>query len=111
MHVTDDRVGRDDALTIEAYDNPQGAVRGRVLRTDVEHHVARVELDVHLRVGEVAERRGIDCNLGKLTRGREVGRGHVASPPSSVSSAPGPPGIGSTSTRPGHGFTSRASNG
>ena len=54
VHVADDRVGRDDALAVEAHDEAQRAVRRRVLRPDVEDHVAGVELDVHLRVGEVA---------------------------------------------------------
>jgi hypothetical protein len=35
-------------------------VRGRVLRAEVEDHVAGVELDVHLRVGQVTPRLTID---------------------------------------------------
>ena len=49
-----------DALAVEAHDEAQRAVRRRVLRPEVEDHVAGVELDVHLRVGEVAQRAGLD---------------------------------------------------
>ena len=95
-----------DALAVEAHDEPQRAVRGRVLRTEVEDHVAGVELDVDLRVGEVPQRAG--------DRPRICGRSVVLmrrSPPAGASSAASAssssPGIGSTSTRPGHGFTTR----
>ena len=60
VHVADDRVGRDHALAVEAHDEAQRAVRRRVLRPEVEDHVAGVELDVHLRVGEVAQRAGVE---------------------------------------------------
>ena len=60
VHVADDGVGRDDALAVEADDEPQRAVRGRMLRAEVEDHVAGVELDVHLRVGQVTPRLPVD---------------------------------------------------
>ena len=112
VHVADDRIGRDDALAVEAHDEPQRAVRRRVLRPDVEHHVAGVELDVHLRVGEVAETRPgrLRSRAARRAAGRSV-RGHSRHLPRRSSSSSPSPGIGSTSTRPGHGFTSRASNG
>ena len=75
VHVADHRVGRDDALTVEAHDEPQRAVRRRVLRPEVEDHVAGVELDVHLRVGELAQRCGSTCDLGQLAGRRELGAG------------------------------------
>ena len=58
VHVPDHRIGREDALAVEAHDETQRAVGGRVLRPEVEDHVAGVELDVDLRVGEVAHRFG-----------------------------------------------------
>ncbi len=89
VHVADDRIGRDDALAVEPHDEAQRAVRGRVLRPDVEHHVAGVELDVHLRVGEVAVQRRVDVELGQLAGLREVGaRRHDASTAGPVSSSP-----------------------
>ncbi len=55
VHVPDDRVGGDHALAVEANHETQGAVGRRVLRPEVEDHVAGVELDVHLRVGEMPQ--------------------------------------------------------
>ncbi len=103
----------DHSLAVEAHHQPQRPVGGGVLRTDVEHHVAGVELDIDLRVGEVAERGRVDGDLGQLTGRRKIGGGHADSPPSLVAASPpaSSPGMGSTSTSPGHGFTSRASKG
>ena len=39
VHVADDRLRGHDALAVEHEPQPQHAVRGRVLRPDVEHHV------------------------------------------------------------------------
>ena len=52
---------------------------------------------------------GSMCDLGQLRGWRELGAGrHDASTAAaSASSSPSSPGIGSTSTRPGHGFTTR----
>ncbi len=72
VHVPDDRVGRDDALAVEAHDEAQRPVRRRVLRPDVEHHVAGVELDVHLRVGEMPVDRRVDVDLRELARLRKI---------------------------------------
>ena len=60
VHVPDDRVGGDHALAVEAHDEAQRAVGGGVLRPEVEDHVAGVELDVHLRVGQVPVDRRVD---------------------------------------------------
>ena len=80
MHVADHRIGRDHTLAVETHDETQRPVRRRVLRTEVEDHVAGVELDVHLRLGELAQHLRIDVHLGQLARGREVGAGrHDAS--------------------------------
>ena len=98
-----------DALAVEAHHQAQRAVRGRVLRTEVEDHVAGVELHPDLRVGEVPERVRVDVELGQ----RRVGGAHAVASAclgSAASSSPSP-GIGSTSTRPGHGFTTRESSG
>ena len=65
VHVADHRVGRDDALAVEAHDEAQRAVGRRVLRPEVEDHVAGVELDADLRVGEVPERARVDVELGQ----------------------------------------------
>ncbi len=50
-------------------------MRRGVLRAEVEDHVAGVELDAHLRVGEVTERARIDVELGQ----RRIGGAHEAS--------------------------------
>ena len=114
VHVADDRVGGDHALAVEAHDEAQRAVGRRVLRPEVEDHVAGVELDVHLRVGEVpAARRGSISNSGSWPASGVGARSsaHLLGGRCSSSSPASSPGIGSTSTRPGHGFTSRASSG
>ena len=100
----------DHPLAVEAHDEAQRAVGRRVLRPEVEDHVAGVELDVDLRVGEVAQRARVDAG-SRAAAG--LGGAHVAASVGSASaSASSPsPGIGSTSTRPGHGFTTRASSG
>ena len=43
VHVADDRLAGDHPLAVEGELEPQHAVRGRVLRPDVEHHVGGVE--------------------------------------------------------------------
>ena len=83
-----------------------------MLRADVEGHALGLELDVHPGVG------GLGGDVGELlavgddvieplvlppTCGTDLGLGVVASSSS--------PGMGSTSTMPGHGFTMRASSG
>ena len=92
----------DDLLAVEARDEAQRAVGGRVLRADVEGHVVGLELDVDLRVGQ-AWRGRRHAELRAVVGGG----GHALAPSrrSASSSAVGSPGIGSTSTRPGHGFT------
>src|SRR5437868_11353328 len=44
VHIADDGFGGDDPLPVEDQLQPQHTVGGRVLRTDVEHHVSRFEL-------------------------------------------------------------------
>jgi hypothetical protein len=39
VHVADDRLAADDPLAVQGQPQPEYAVRRRVLRTDVEHHV------------------------------------------------------------------------
>ena len=112
VHVADDRVGRDHALAVEPHDEPQRAVRRRVLRAERQDHVAGVELDVHLRVGEVA----VDApgrSGPRAARPDRAGRWWSPThlPPSRRRRRPLRPACASTSTRPGHGFTSRASSG
>ena len=119
MHVAHDRVGLDDLLAVEAGHDPQRAVGGGVLGTDVEGHALGFELDVDPGVGSL----GCDVGQGSAI----VYGGHDSSPLSALASdaspAEGVPpaaelagsgsasGIGSTSTMPGHGFTIRASSG
>ena len=71
---------------------------------DVEGHALGLELDVDPRVGRLAG------DVGALLA---LGDGHRSGlrPATAGSSVWGSPGIGSTSTRPGQGFTSRASSG
>ena len=99
VHVADDRIGRDHPLAVEAHDETQRAVRRRVLRPEVEDHVAGVELDVHLRVGEVTPRLARHLDLRK--RRGCAGLGHVSSSGgvrSSVGGSTGPPSAGVSST-------------
>ena len=72
VHVADHRVGREHALAVEAHHEAQRAVGGGVLRPEVEDHVAGVELDVDLRVGEVAQRVALESKSGVLV-GTSVG--------------------------------------
>ena len=51
VHVSHNRFGDDDLLTIELGDDAQGSVRCRVLRTDVEGHALGLDLDVDASVG------------------------------------------------------------
>ena len=64
-------------LAIEAGNDPQRAVRGRVLRTDVEGHALGLELDVQARVGGLR---------GDVTQLLTIGHRRHESPPSSSSS-------------------------
>ena len=98
VHVAGAGLGPDHLLAVEADDDAQRAVRGRVLRADVEGHALGLELDVQARIG------GLGGDVAELLTIGEIGH---ASPPSRLSS----PGSGSTSTMPGHGFTRRASSG
>ena len=128
VHVADDGVGRDDAFAVEADDEPQRAVRSRMLGAEVEDHVAGVELDVHLRVGQVTPRLPVD---GEVDAHDSSWAASSAAPSPLSASADSPAsagwatsatsswapsgasssGMASTSTRPGHGFTIRASSG
>ena len=54
MHVAGHRLGPHHLLAVEAGDDAQRAVRGRVLRADVEGHALRLELDVEARVGRLS---------------------------------------------------------
>jgi hypothetical protein len=44
VHVPDDRLAGDDPLAVQGDPQPQHAVRRRVLRADVQHHVGRREV-------------------------------------------------------------------
>jgi hypothetical protein len=103
VHVAGHDVRLDDLLAVQLGDHAQRAVGGGVLRTEVERHaLVGLELDVDAHVGRLAG----DVELLLALRDR----GHSAS--SVASSSPGAsPGMGSTSTMPGHGFTTRASSG
>ena len=117
VHVAHDRVGGDDLLAVELDDDAQRAVGGRVLRADVEGHALGLELDVDAGVGRLA---GDVLQLLALGDGHG---GHASATLSAraasgavarlvaASASSGSPGIGSTSTMPGHGFTTRASSG
>src|ERR671924_185124 len=96
------RGGAHHLLTVEAGHDAQGAVGGRVLGAEVEGHALGLELDVDAGVGGLARDVG-----GLLPVG---GGGHSAASAPSASPS-GSPGMGSTSTSPGHGLTSRASRG
>ncbi len=100
VHVAGDRLGPHHLLAVEPGDDPQRAVRGRVLGTDVEGHALGLELDVEARVG------CLGGDVRQLLALVEHGHAGAASPSSSST-----PGIGSTSTMPGHGLTIRESNG
>ena len=73
VHVADDRLGRHDPLAVDDDPQPQHAVGGRVLRTDVEHHVG----------GGQAARAHADGELAPA-----FGGGHAASLPYAASAAP-----------------------
>ena len=94
VHVAAHGVGRHDLLAVEAGDEPQGAVGGRVLRAEVEGHVLGLELDVDPGVGRLGGDVGqpllvgdghqpaasVGLRLGRLDRRRprraSLGRGH-----------------------------------
>ena len=59
MHVAHQRLGGDDLLAVELAGDAQRAVRGRVLRADVERHVAGVEFDVDAGVGGLGRHVGL----------------------------------------------------
>ena len=111
MHVAGDGFGLDHLLAVEAHGDAQRAVRRRVLRADVEGHVAGLQLDVDPGIG------GLAGDVGELLAIADGGHLY-ASPACSAASmtaassvASRCSGIGSTSTTPGHGFTTRASSG
>ena len=56
VHVSNDRLGADDALTVDHQSQPKHAVSGRVLRADVEHHVGRGEPARAYPDGELSRR-------------------------------------------------------
>ena len=80
VHVAGRRVGPHDLLAVEADDDPQRAVRRRVLRTDVEGHPLGLELDVEARVGglggDVAELLAVD--RGRSRRRSALRRGSAS---------------------------------
>ena len=70
-------------LAVEADDDAERAVGRRVLRTQVEDHVAGVELDVDLRVGEMPVDARVDLDVGE----RRVRGAHDSTPDSAAASA------------------------
>jgi hypothetical protein len=61
VHVAHDRLDPEDLLAVELGDDAQGAVGGRVLRTDVQRHaVVGLELHVDAGVG------GLGGDVGEL---------------------------------------------
>jgi hypothetical protein len=83
MHVADDRLAMDDPFAVEREPQPQHAVGGGVLRTDVQHHVGR---------GEPATQGGSD--LARLAHARQsctrvsvVSHQKSPQPPRAMSSA------------------------
>ena len=98
MHVAAHRFGGDHLLAIEASDDAQRAMGGRVLRSHVEGHALGLEVEIDAVVDGLGGERG--------DRFRIADGGHSPSPSSSST-----PGMGSTSTMPGHGRTRRASSG
>ena len=104
MHVTANDVGLDHLLAVEAGHDAERAVGGRVLRAQVQRHLLGLQLDVHPRVSRLGgDVRGL---LALRDRRHPAGSSALAAPPGSGTS-----GMSSTSTSPGHGFTSRASSG
>ena len=102
VHVAHDRLCGNHPFAVEADDYPEGPVGGRVLGPDVEGHAFGLEFHIHPGVA------GLPSDVGHLSG---LGRcGHESSP-SSPSSASSWPGMSSTSTMPGQGFTRRASSG
>ena len=67
VHVAGARLGPHHLLAVEADDDAQRAVRGRVLRADVEGHALGLELDVEARVG------GLGGDVAELLTIGEVG--------------------------------------
>ena len=75
VHVADDRVGRDDALAVEAHHEAQRAVGRGVLRPEVQDHVAGVELDVRpARRRGGGRRAGLDLEARAASVGGAHGR-------------------------------------
>ncbi len=105
VHVAGDRLGPHHLLAVEAGDDAQRAVRGRVLGADVEGHALGLELDVEARVG------GLGGDVRELLALAERSSCGTA-PRRCLGGVPRrTPGIGSTSTMPGHGLTIRDSSG
>ena len=114
VHVAHQRLGGDDLLAVKLAGDAQRAVRGGVLRADIERHVAGVELDVHPGVGGL--RRHVRLLGAQISR--SSGGAHAPAPDASNSAitsasscASSSGGISSMSTTPGHGLTARASSG
>ena len=103
VHVAHHRLSGHHPLAIKFHDNSQRPVGGRVLRTDVQGHAFGLYLDVDPGIAGLA---GDVGHLARVAHG-----GHDASSPSSTASSSSPPGMSSTSTMPGQGFTRRANSG
>src|SRR5262249_4804586 len=78
VHVAADDVGGDDLLAVQFGDQPQRAVGGRMLRTEVQGHLLGLQLDVDPGVGRLG---------GDIRQALLVGDGHQAPAPSSVAAA------------------------
>ena len=63
VHVADDRLARDDPLTVERQPQAQHTVGRGVLRTDVEHHVGRGEARADARGDLGHERLNQPCTM------------------------------------------------
>jgi hypothetical protein len=67
VHVPDDRLAGDDPLAVQGDPQPQHAVRRRVLRADVQHHVGRREVGASAPL--VPEARGARADSDDLLAG------------------------------------------
>ena len=106
VHVSHDRLGGNHPFAVEADDYPEGPVGGRVLGPYVEGHAFGLEFHIHPGVA------GLPSDVGHLSGLSRCDHESSASSPSSASSSPSSwPGMSSTSTMPGQGFTRRASSG
>ena len=95
VHVAHHRIGRHHLFAIKLGDDAQRSMGGGVLRADVEGHALGFDLEVDASIGRLA------VDVAPLL---VVGGGHDSASSSS-------PGMSSTSTIPGQGFTRRASSG